>query len=31
MSVLVGGATKVLVQGLGREGRFHAARMVEYG
>ncbi len=31
MSVLVGKGTKVLVQGLGREGRFHAARMVEYG
>ncbi len=31
MSVLVGSATRLLVQGLGREGRFHAARMVEYG
>ena len=31
MSVLVGRETKVLVQGLGREGSFHAARMKEYG
>lgn len=31
MSVLVGRDTKVLVQGLGREGSFHAARMKEYG
>ena len=31
MSVLVGRGTKVLVQGLGREGSFHAARMREYG
>ena len=31
MSVLVNERTKVLVQGLGREGRFHAARMKEYG
>ena len=31
MSVLVNERTKVLVQGLGREGRFHAARMREYG
>jgi succinyl-CoA synthetase alpha subunit len=31
VSVLVGRETKVLVQGLGREGSFHAARMKEYG
>jgi succinyl-CoA synthetase alpha subunit len=31
VSVLVGRDTKVLVQGLGREGSFHAARMREYG
>jgi succinyl-CoA synthetase alpha subunit len=31
MSVLVGPQTRVLVQGLGREGSFHAARMKEYG
>lgn len=31
MSVLLGRATRVLVQGLGREGAFHAARMIEYG
>jgi succinyl-CoA synthetase alpha subunit len=31
VSVLVGRDTKVLVQGLGREGSFHAARMKEYG
>ena len=31
MSVLVGRETKLLVQGLGREGSFHAARMKEYG
>ena len=31
MSVLVGRDTKVLVQGLGREGSFHAAKMKEYG
>ena len=31
MSVLVGRDTKVLVQGLGREGSFHAGRMREYG
>jgi succinyl-CoA synthetase alpha subunit len=31
MSVLVGHDTKVLVQGLGREGSFHAAKMKEYG
>jgi len=31
VSVLVGRDTKVLVQGLGREGSFHAAKMTEYG
>ena len=31
MSVLVGRDTRVVVQGLGREGSFHAARMKEYG
>jgi len=31
MSVLLGKDTKVLVQGMGREGSFHAARMKEYG
>ena len=31
MSVLLDRRTKVIVQGMGREGRFHAARMREYG
>lgn len=31
MSVLLGRDTRVLVQGLGREGAFHTARMKEYG
>ncbi len=31
MSVLVGRDTRLIVQGLGREGGFHAARMIEYG
>ena len=31
MSVLLGRDTRVLVQGLGREGSFHAVRMKEYG
>ena len=31
MSVLVGKDTKLIVQGLGREGAFHASRMREYG
>jgi succinyl-CoA synthetase alpha subunit len=31
VSVLVGAETRLLVQGLGREGGFHAARMIEYG
>ncbi len=31
MSVLVGTQTRLLIQGLGREGAFHTARMIEYG
>ncbi len=31
MSVLLGKDTRVLVQGMGREGTFHAGRMKEYG
>ena len=31
MSVLLGRDTRVLVQGMGREGTFHAVRMREYG
>jgi succinyl-CoA synthetase alpha subunit len=31
VSVLLGRATRVLVQGMGREGRFHAERMKDYG
>lgn len=31
MSVLLGKDTRVLVQGMGREGTFHATRMREYG
>jgi succinyl-CoA synthetase alpha subunit len=31
VSVLVGRDTKLVVQGLGREGSFHAGRMKEYG
>jgi succinyl-CoA synthetase alpha subunit len=31
VSVLVGRDTRVIVQGLGREGTFHAGRMKEYG
>lgn len=31
MSVLLDRDTRVLVQGVGREGRFHAGRMREYG
>ena len=31
MSILLGASTTVIVQGMGREGRFHAARMKEYG
>ncbi len=31
MSVLLDAGTSVIVQGLGREGRFHAGRMREYG
>ena len=31
MSVLVGAQTRLLIQGLGREGAFHTGRMIEYG
>jgi len=31
VSILLGASTTVIVQGMGREGRFHAARMKEYG
>jgi len=31
VSVLLGRDTRVIVQGMGREGRFHAGRMKEYG
>ena len=31
MSVLLDRNTRVIVQGMGREGRFHADRMKEYG
>ncbi|HEV8229127.1 MAG TPA: succinate--CoA ligase subunit alpha [Candidatus Limnocylindria bacterium] len=31
MSVLLGRDTRVIVQGMGREGTFHATRMREYG
>ena len=31
MSVLIGAQTRLLIQGLGREGAFHTARMIEYG
>ncbi|MBI2880313.1 MAG: succinate--CoA ligase subunit alpha [Candidatus Tectomicrobia bacterium] len=31
MSVLVGRETRILVQGMGRHGQFHAARCLEYG
>ena len=31
MSILVGKDTRLIVQGLGREGAFHTARMREYG
>ena len=31
MAVLLGRDTKILVQGMGREGTFHATRMREYG
>ena len=31
MSVLLGRDTRVLVQGMGREGTFHATRMRDYG
>ncbi len=31
MSILLTGETKALVQGLGKEGQFHAERMLQYG
>jgi len=31
MSVLLGRDTRLIVQGMGREGTFHATRMREYG
>ena len=31
MSILINGDTRVMVQGLGRDGSFHAAQMKEYG
>jgi succinyl-CoA synthetase alpha subunit len=31
MSILVGEHTRLLVQGMGREGTFHAAQAIEYG
>ena len=31
MSILVNESTRLIVQGLGREGRFHAERALEYG
>lgn len=31
MSILIDGDTRVMVQGLGRDGSFHAAQMKEYG
>lgn len=31
MSILIDGTTRVLVQGLGRDGAFHAQQMKEYG
>jgi succinyl-CoA synthetase alpha subunit len=31
MSILVDTSTRLLVQGLGREGRFHTEQMLEYG
>ena len=31
MSVLVGRETRIVVQGMGRHGQFHAARCLEYG
>ena len=31
MSILVGGDTRLLVQGLGKTGRFHADRSIAYG
>jgi succinyl-CoA synthetase alpha subunit len=31
MSVLVNKDSKIIVQGLGSEGTFHASQMIEYG
>jgi len=31
MAILLTGDTRAIVQGMGREGRFHAGRMLEYG
>ena len=31
MSILVGAETRLLVQGLGKTGRFHADRSIAYG
>ena len=31
MSVLVNKSTKVIIQGLGSAGKFHAAQMLQYG
>jgi succinyl-CoA synthetase alpha subunit len=31
MSILVDQSTRLLVQGMGREGRFHAEQAIEYG
>jgi len=31
MSILLDDSTRVLVQGLGRDGSFHAMQMKEYG
>ncbi len=31
MSILIDGKTRVMIQGLGRDGTFHAKQMMEYG
>src|SRR5712692_5933322 len=31
MSILVDQSTRLLIQGMGREGRFHAEQAIEYG